>query len=558
MTDNNAMWSRRLLLLAAATTAFVLPIVAYAQSGGNAVGKIEFANPRVRGDGTMSPAAAAAMRRGALKLPADEALKAATNNAARQSGEWNRPLAPSDLAPIGGRRSASAPVVVGGLSFAGQTDSGGTPPDTTGAIGRTRFIQLVNRRFGIYNRATGALLSSGTLNTLAGLSSSVNSFDPQIMWDPTTSRFYYVMDSVFSSTNNKLAFGFSKTASPSNGTTDWCHYTYTPADAARFPDYPKLGDSRFFIIIGVNSFKPGFVGSDLIAISKPPGGSTCPLEVFRVGTVLGLRDTTGALVFTPVPANQVDTSGTGYVVARNRTLPSTSLWFFNVTRNSSTGLPIFGGARGVTVASYTAPPDANQPPQSFGYNPLLDTLDARPTQAVQAVNPDRGTFSFWTQHTIAVGSFAAVRWYEINPVPATPVVLRTANIASSTAHLFNAAISPDRAGSSFGDSFVVQYSVSGSTIDPRIVAGSSFSGGALSFLLVRSGVDTYRDFSCPNSGDTLCRWGDYSGATPDPAPPSTRPRLDRGAVWGTNQYSGVLNPTAGTANWRTWIFNLQP
>jgi hypothetical protein len=371
------------------------------------------------------------------------------------------------------------------------------------------------------------------------------------------------MDSVFSATDNKLSFGFSRTSSPNNGTTDWCHYTYTPADPVRFPDYPKLGDSRYFIIIGVNSFRPAFVGSDLIAISKPPRGSTCPMEIFKAGTVLNLRDTANNQTFTPVPANQTDSSSTGYVVARNGALPSNRLWFYNVTR-SVTGFPIFGGPRGVTVATYTVPPDANQPPNNppFGYNPLLDTLDARPTQAVQAVNPDRGTFSFWTQHTIAVGAVAGVRWYEINPVPAAPVILRSANIATGNAHLFNAAISPDRRvqgrASQFGDSFVINYSVSGSTISPRIVAGSSFSGGALSFFLVRTGVGPYRDFSCPNAGDPFCRWGDYSGATPDPAPPASRPRLDRGAVWGSNQFSGVVNPSAATANWRTWIFNLQP
>lgn len=552
-----AMWSRQLILAGATATLFAAPIAAQAQ-----VGKIEMANSRVRADGTMSVAARAAMMRGALRLDADVASKRAATRAASASGAWEAPLAPSDLGPVGAGSRKRAPIVVGGLSFAGQVDTSGTPPDTTGAIGSTRFVQLVNRRFGIYNRATGALISAGTLNTLAGLSSSVNSFDPQVIWDPTTNRFYYVMDSVFSSTNNKLAFGFSKTSSPNNGTTDWCHYTYTPADAARFPDYPKLGDNFYFIIIGVNSFKPGFVGSDLIAISKPESGSTCPLEIFKAGTKLNLRDTANALVFTPVPGNQMDNSSIGYVVARNGSLPSNRLWFFNVTRDAATGFPVFGTARGVVVAGYTVPPDANQPPAAFGYNPLLDTLDARPTQAVQGVNPDRGTFSFWTQHTIAVGAFAGVRWYEINPVPAVPVILRTANINSGSAHLFNAAISPDRrvlgGTAQFGDSFVVQYSVSGSTIDPRIVAGSSFSGGALSFLLVRNGVDTYRDFSCPNAGDPNCRWGDYSAATPDPNPPSNRPRLDRGAVWGTNQYSGVLNPAAGTANWRTWIFNLQP
>ena len=551
--------SRCSLLLGIAAALSLSTVAAHGQ-----VGKIEVANPGMHGDGTMSSTAAAAMGRGTLFLEADIIRKRAVTRAARQSGAWSRRLAPSDLGPVGGhsRSPRSAPIIVGGQRFAGQTDTTGTPPDTTGAIGPTRFIQLVNRRFGIYNRSTGALINSGTLNTLAGLASSVNSFDPQVIWDPTTKRFYYVMDSIFSSSNNKLAFGFSRTASPNNGTTDWCHYTYTPNDPARFPDYPKLGDSRFFIIIGVNSFKASFVGSDLIAIGKPPPGNTCPMEIPKAGSVLNLRDSNNAQVFTPVPANQIDHLGAGFVVARNGGLPSNKLWFFTV-RRASTGFPVFGKARGVTVPSYTVPPNANQPTNgSFGYGPLLDTLDARPTQAVQAYNPDRKTYSFWTQHTIQNGSFAAVRWYEINPIPATPVVLRTGKVASGSAHLFNAAISPDRQVNGptrrFGNSFVVEYNVSSSSIDPRILAGSSFSGGGLSFLLVRNGVDTYRDFSCPSSSDTLCRWGDYSGATPDPNPPSNRPRTDRGAVWGTNQYSGVANPPANGTNWRTWIFNVQP
>ena len=40
-----------------------------------------------------------------------------------------------------------------------------------------------------------------------------------------------------------------------------------------------------------------------------------------------LVDSNGAKVFTPVPANQIDTSATGYVVARNGTLPSNNLCF---------------------------------------------------------------------------------------------------------------------------------------------------------------------------------------------------------------------------------------
>lgn len=519
------------------------------------------ADPNEQGNGTMGPAARAAKDHGPLPMSEATAAAKAAADRARDEAEKSgapRPFSPTEGAPAGEAGAGPlAPVVVGGFNKPGLLPTGSSPPDTTGAIGPSSYVQLVNTTAGVFNRTTGAIISSGTLNQLAGVAATVDSFDPQVIWDPTTNRFYYTMDSIFSSTDNRLSIGFSKTSSPSNVTTDWCHYTL--AFGTRFPDYPKLGDNQSFMIIGVNSFAPGFVGSDLIAISKPAAGTTCPaLSTLKVGKKLNLKDTTGVQVFTPVPANQIDTSATGYVVAIDGHVTATKLWFFNVTRNAITGFPIFGAARAATVASYTAPPNASQPT----FTQLIDTLDGRNTQAVQAIDTRLGTFSFWTQHTIKNGALAlsAVRWYEINPVPAVPVVQRSANISNTASFFFNAAISPDRrvktgVASAFGNNFVIQYNVSGklSGISPRIVSGSSVNGGVLSFLLVKNGVGPYKDFTCVAAG-SICRWGDYSGANPDPSPTI----VGRGEVWGTNQFSGVLAPPPGGVNWRTEIFALEP
>ena len=551
-------------MLGAALGLLVSSTIAQAQNNlgvGDVI--IAEADPRERGDGTMGPAAAAALRYGPLPMNAAHVAAKREANRARldalRSGLLRR-ATPSELVAAGGAAwTPKAPVIIGGHNFAGQSGLTGSPPDTTGAIGPSRYIQLVNNQAAIYNRNNHAVIGSGTLNELAKVGAGVNSFDPQIIWDPTTKRFYYVMDSIFSASDNRLSWGFSKTASPNNLTSAWCHYTLkygTP-----FPDYPKLGDSKFFIIIGVNTFannSGGFIGSDIIGISKPPAGTTCPkANTFLRRIKKDLRDTSNNQVFTPVPANQIDTFNRGYVVARNGSLASNMLWFFTVTREVGTGKPQIGNARGVAVANYTLPPNADQPT----FTQVLDTLDARPTQAVQAINPSRpgDPLSFWTQHTIASGSVSAVRWYEINPKPATPVVLRSGTILAPNTFFFNAAISPDRrvdgAIREFGNSFVMNYNVSSdaNNIDPRIVAASSVNGGAVATKLIRNGVGPYRDFTCPSPGN-LCRWGDYSAATPDPKPSIT----GRGVVWGTNQFSGVTNPPAGGVNWRTRIFALRP
>jgi len=404
---------RRLTITAATVGFAMLPMAVHAAD----ILTVQAADPTEQGTGS------AAMR-GALPKSADEVeAKAAATHASQALGQAS-----------GGSSAAAGPLatISGGHNFAGQFVTTSSPPDTTGAIGTTRYIETVNTRFGIYNRSTNALIGSGTLNQLAGQASTVNTFDPQIIWDAYTNRFYYVNDSIFTEgTDNRLSFGFSKTASP-NGAADFCHYNLN--FGTRFPDYPKLGDSAYFMIIGVNAFngtepeeeRPAqaqrageFLGSDIIAVSKPPSGTTCPAATtFKANVLHNIKDTAGNAVFTPVPANQIDASSTGYVVARNGSLPSTKLWFRSITRNSSTGFAVYGGPRGATVASYTFPPNA---PGGVNSTVLLDTLDARNTQAVQSINPDRGTFSFWVQHTINVSGRSAVRWYEINPVPATPV-----------------------------------------------------------------------------------------------------------------------------------------
>src|SRR5918999_3131800 len=45
---------------------------------------------------------------------------------------------------------------------------GGTPSDSTGAIGPTRYIELINVRYAIYGRTSDRPIGTGTLNELAG------------------------------------------------------------------------------------------------------------------------------------------------------------------------------------------------------------------------------------------------------------------------------------------------------------------------------------------------------------------------------------------------------
>ncbi len=242
------------------------------------------------------------------------------------------------------------------------------------------------------------------------------------------------------------------------------------------------------MIVGVNSFSPtAYLGSDVFGLSKPPAGTTCPAaSAFKFGVEMNLTGPTAvgpgtAAVFTPVPVNQTDSVTTGHIVARTMSLPSTRLSLHRVTAHPD-GTPHILTGVPVTVPSYNVPADASQETPSVK---LLDTLDARPTQAVSAVDPARlatAPGAIWTQHTTAGGAGAEVRWYEINPV--TLGVLQTGKVTSPTLFNFNAAISPDRrrlgTAASGGSNMVMGYTTSGTSTQPLLRMVSKMGDAAQS------------------------------------------------------------------------------
>jgi len=118
-----------------------------------------------------------------------------------------------------------------GLSAADE-GSGATPPDTTGAIGPTRYVELVNQMIGVYDRSNLSLLSSTDLASFVGVPAGVTSTDPQIQWDPQANRWLYA-EIGFATGNNYLVFGWTKTADPSDPTSGWCHYGISTATTSR-------------------------------------------------------------------------------------------------------------------------------------------------------------------------------------------------------------------------------------------------------------------------------------------------------------------------------------
>ena len=440
-------------------------------------------------------------------------------------------------------------------SFNALTQSGVTPPDTTGAIGPDRYIETVNTKYGIYTRS-GSSVNSGSLSQLTGVSGGIFGYslsDPQMMWDAQTQRFYYstvYYDASLSDTG--LAVGWSKTATPASS-SDFCKYRI--GFGADLPDYPKLGDSQDLVMYGYNLFGNGgntYEGSEFATLNKPAAGATCPAtSSFQVDFWAVAGEST------PVPANKVDdsaSSGAGYVV----TAPdvggggsATHLSVWTVTTADPTAaiktanIPT---VKHVTVSGFSLPPNAPQAGSSF----VLDTLDGRLEAAVAATDPAHGNVTaVWTAHAVAGGGGSEERWYEIDPAAGT-LVQQQGSVSDANLSIWNGAISPDRGGGTTGGRMAMSVSTSSSATDPAIQFVTKNGDGAQSALtkLVQS-TGPNVDFSC--SSTAPCRWGDYSGAAPDPNPGSTT----LGRVWLGNQYNVAGGSTSGTA-WRTWLFGVTP
>jgi fibronectin type 3 domain-containing protein len=443
---------------------------------------------------------------------------------------------------------------VAGPSWNGQYETDLTPPDPTGAMGPTSYIELINLRYGIYDRS-GALISQGTMQDLTGLPQGDLS-DPQIAFDPDTGLFYY---SILDFNTNQFGVGWSLNDHPQSA-ADFCRYVAGFGYGDYYlPDYPKLGLSKDFILIGSNVFLLQFLytGSDLAWISKPPAGplAGCPSpSTFQFGSFSGLTSQDGSDATTPVPAVQTDPSGTGWVVAAPDVSAGSAdyLTVFPVTKSGS-GAAVLGAARTVFVPSYSVPAAAPQPG-----GPTLDTLDGRLERAVSGVDPAQGgAMAVWTAHAVFGGAGSEERWYEIDPVNAT--LFQSGVATSDTLSVWNGAVSPDRAvnGSTavFGESMVMGFSTSSPNDYPAIQMVSKTGGDRQSdFVLVKQSPGPNVDFSCASPYGPPCRWGDYSGASPDPA---ADPNGTVGAVWLSGEWNEASADASGM-DWRTWNWRAVP
>jgi hypothetical protein len=464
----------------------------------------------------------------------------------------------------------------------GEFAVGGAPPDTSGAVGDTQYVQWVNESFAVFDKNTGAVLvgpvpGNRLFRSLGGNCAVNNDGDPIVQYDKFAGRW---MLSQFSVNNGFSQCVAVSTTSDATGTYHLYEFKYNA-----FDDYPKVGvwPDGYYVTFNMFNAQDRFIGSRVCAYDRAkmlqglPATQQCvqlPSNVFGLmpsdvdGATSALNDAQG----NPTGPAAPPAGAPNYVLGLGTDSRTLTLWKFhvdwNTPANSTFGV---GNPRGpnatIPVASFLLACNGSGQdcvPQPGTGNPeKLDTLGERVMFRV-AYRRFSDREVLLVNHSVDTGPpnrRTGVRWYEIRDPNGTPTVFQQSTYAPSTPHRWMGSIAMDKAGN-----LAIGYSISSTTIFPSIRYASRGPADPLSTLgaevTLHDGTGTQRcklangRCLCPMRNpdgtpivdangnvrcDTVTRWGDYSALTVDPT--------DDCNFWYTTEYQ----KDNGAFNWHTRI-----
>lgn len=428
----------------------------------------------------------------------------------------------------GGTASGTLVIQIG-QNFTGSTYGVNTfarPADGNGAAGPVHFVELINGRFAVYNKSTGAPVQSTTdlgfwRNTGITISSALSVSDPRVVFDPASQRWFAsaILYNPSTLASNNFMVAVSSSADP---TGPW-HGVSLVADTANgdLADFPTLGLDANGVYLSGNMFTPGPTGvpagSALISIPKadllliPPKATNATsfgiLSYASRGAVL-------QPIFNPAGTSNATVLAVGSL--------GTDFAFHSILNVSSIanaagpGPAVLGTPATIPVTPYFVPIN---PPQPDPTADDLDDGDARISAIVRQVgdviyavhdeeaNAHLDNTGFWTGQ-------AAIRWYKINA--SNHSIMQSGTLSDPVIHYFFPSIAANEDGTvvigcngSSTNSFVSSYAFVGETINGVTTFGPP--------LLLEAGSASYKDTQA-SYGAT--RWGDYSATSVDPADPT--------------------------------------
>ena len=466
-------------------------------------------------------------------------LRRPTLNPAESSFESG--TSPTDFAPL-----VAAPAPLASFEGMGNADFGANvvPPDPSGAVGRTHYVQFLNSAnggtVGIYVKSTGVRASQFFYRTLFAAvptgtaCDGVGHSDPQVSYDSAHDRF--ILMDITTVAPFQFCIAVSKTADPITGG----FFLYTLAanqGNSTLPDYEKMGiwpDGLYWGSQGGGI--SGGAEAWAADISKMEAGLPTSVLVASMGsiTVQGVQT-----VFRPAPSTYNVKSGTPPAGTPNYFMTmfdgaTLRVYKFHANfvtpaNSTFTGPTNVSSAWTITGATLTSTADP------------LDTLREHTIQATVYTNIG-GVESLWGQHTVgnpSVPSIAVPRFWQIvvtgGAIATTPrqdIEWRPDNAIAR----FMTGVGVDQNGD-----MLLEYDATNSSLNPGIrYAGQLFTAAPNTISLTESTLVNGGGGFSANCPSTCTRWGDYSNVSLDPD--------DGCTLWFTSEYMQATG-----LNWSTRI-----
>ena len=423
-------------------------------------------------------------------------------------------------------------------------------PDTNGEVGATQYVQIVNRGFQVFDKATGEpqlgpMGISMIWSDLHGLCETDGMGDPVVLYDQFANRWLI----------SQLAGPMTETG---RVPTDECIAVSINSDATgryyqyafhlnrnsqdpQFFDYPKLAvwpDAYYMAVKVYRSNAP----------QPPTYLGPQPFAFNRAMMLAG--EPAATLITTGFNANTGSPNEDMYLPAdldgSNPPPPGTPARFIQWPNTDTFTYRVF-----YFHVDFADPSKSTFTPQVANPNPTTAFF----TKRIRGI-PQLGTTTklnslgdrlmfradtrfFPDEHESLVGNFtvesnnvAAVRWFELRKTPKESFTLfQEGTYQPDTTHRWMGSVAMDQQGN-----LALGYSASSSGITPEIRYAGRFAGDPLNTLT--QGEMTLFAGTGSENGNA---WGDYSGMTIDP--------VDDCTFWYTQEYYA----STSSLNWRTRI-----
>lgn len=416
--------------------------------------------------------------------------------------------------------------------FAGQGNTGVSPPDTDGDVSETHFVQMVNSRYNVYEKDGTKILGPLNLSELwAELPGGPwgNSGDPIVVYDEDADRWILTQFAPRNNyTQNYELFAVSATSDPTGE-----YHLYAFYFGNQFNDYPKVSVWTDGYYATYNMFRDvdgdddlDFLGGKITAVEREKmligDPDAAMVDFFKSGYYSNMP--------ADIDGDNLPEEGEPCPVMYINGSQQLEIWNFAVNWETPSASTLSKQNPNISVSNFIRVPNDNGVGNGIitqpGTSQKLDGLGAMIMNRLAYRKFDTHE-SMVVNHSVVVSNTAAIRWYELRKTDGLWELYQEGTFAPNDGiHRWMGSMAMNANGD-----IALGYSASNSEVYPSIRYTGRFADDPLGEMT----FDEIELKAGTSSQGGSYRWGDYSCMNVDPSNDTE--------FWYTTEYNG----------WQTWI-----